>query len=125
VNTRLYRYIWPYLVNGYTGEMTPPRGRDKVNNAMKNAPRYVARSFFAEMLHEETAYDDAMAAPLLAIYAEHPRWTSEVRNRIRSINDRTTLVMMPGVSHFLMLDKPDETNRLLADFVANCGPASL
>ena len=43
-------------------------------------------------------------------------WTEEIRYQIRSLNDHARLVMMPDVSHFLMLDRPEETNRLLLEF---------
>ena len=54
--------------------------------------------------------------PLLAIYAENPTWTDEVEAQIRTLSDDAQLVMMPEVSHFLMLDRPEETNQLLIQF---------
>ena len=74
------------------------------------------RSFFTEMLQKETAVNDPLTVPVLAIYAETKMWTEEIRNQIRSLNDHARLVMMPDVSHFLMLDRPEETNRLLLEF---------
>jgi pimeloyl-ACP methyl ester carboxylesterase len=116
LDTPLYGFIWPRAVDGYTSEATPQWGRDKVNASMKNAPKHVVRSFFKEMLHEETAVNDPLAVPLLAIYAEN-ELSEEIRGQIRALNDDVHLVMMPDVSHFLMLDRPKETNRLLLEFV--------
>ena len=115
LNTWLYDYIWPRMVDAYTTQATPQWGRDKINASMKNAPKYVVRSFFTEMLHKETAVNDPLTVPVLAIYAETKMWTEEIRNQIRSLNDHARLVMMPDVSHFLMLDRPEETNRLLLE----------
>ena len=116
MDTWLYDYIWPPMVEGMTSEATPQWGRDKVNQSMKNAPHYLVRSFFTEMYHAETAVNDAIDVPLLAIYAENPTWTDEVEAQIRTLSDDAQLVMMPEVSHFLMLDRPEETNQLLIQF---------
>ena len=116
MDTWLYDYIWPSMVEGMTSEATPQWGRDKVNQSMKNAPHYLVRSFFTEMYHAETAVNDAIDVPLLAIYAENPTWTDEVKAQIRALSGDAQLVMMPEVSHFLMLDRPEETNQLLIQF---------
>ena len=116
MDTWLYDYIWPSMVEGMTSEATPQWGRDKVNQSMKNAPHYLVRSFFTEMYHAETAVNDAIDVPLLAIYAENPTWTDEVKAQTRTLSDDAQLVMMPEVSHFLMLDRPEETNQLLIQF---------
>lgn len=117
MDTWLYDYVWPPIVDSFTGEQTPDWGVEKVNDAMKNAPPHVVRSFLPEMSDPETAYNDRIDVPLLAVYAENPLWTDEVQAEVRAFNDRAEVLIMPGVSHFLMLDRPDEFNRLLTDFI--------
>ena len=116
LNGPLYGIFWPPMVNAFTSRATPQWGSDKVNASMKNAPRYVVRSFYPEMLHEDSALKDPLPVPLLCIYADSPAWTAEIQQRIRALSQQVELVMVPGVSHFLMLDKPDEINELLVNF---------
>ena len=114
----LYDTIWPAIEAGFVTDSTPEWGRDKVVNSMTNAPPFVVKSFYPEMFHPETAINDSISVPVLAIYADAPTWTEEIQADIRAFNDRTRLVMMPDVSHFLMLDNPTETNRLLLEFIS-------
>ena len=117
VSGPMYGVTWPLLVHSYTGKATPQWGRDKVNNAMRSAPKYLIQSFFTEMLHQESAIDDPIDVPILAICADSPVWTTAVQSQIRNLNNRVDLVVLPDVSHFLMLDQPKTTNDLLVNFV--------
>ncbi len=108
-------------VDRFTGEQTPAWGVEKVNASMKHARRYVVRSFFTEMSHPDTAYNDSIEVPLLAVYAQNTVWTDEVQETIRGFNDRTKFVMLPEVSHFLMLDVPGDFNSLLQRFLTGLG----
>lgn len=117
MNTFLCNYIWPVLVDGYTGERTPKWGVQKVNDFMKGAPKPLVRSFLSEMTHAETAFNDPIHVPLLAVYAPNTLWTDEMQERIRNINDQTELRVLANVSHFLMLDEPDQVNELLLEFI--------
>ena len=112
----LYGVFWPPMVNAFTSKATPRWGREKVNSSMKNAPRHVVRSFYPEMLHEDSALKDPLPVPLLCIYADTPAWTAEDRQKITALSQQAELVMMKDVSHFLMLDKPDEVNAMLVEF---------
>jgi pimeloyl-ACP methyl ester carboxylesterase len=116
LDTWLYDYLWPTIVDDMTSEATPKWGRDKVSDTMKNAPKIVVRSFFKEMFHPETAINDGLEAPLLALIAEGPLWNKDIIDAINTLNDDATTVVLEGAGHFLMLEKPNEFNRHLTDF---------
>ncbi len=117
LSTWLYDYLWPPMVDSFTGPNTPPWAVAKVNDSMKAAPRYLVSSFLPEMYSAEAAINDSIGVPLLAVYAQSSAWTEQVQRRIRELSPQATLTLLPDTSHFLMLDRPDETNRLLSDFI--------
>jgi pimeloyl-ACP methyl ester carboxylesterase len=54
--------------------------------------------------------------PVLAIYAGHSRL--ENPDYLHAHYTHVEITKIPGTGHFLMLEKPDEFNRLLLDFLA-------
>jgi len=59
--------------------------------------------------------DEAFTVPALGIYADHsasddPAW-------FKTIFPNGSTVEVPGTGHFVMVEKPREFNKLLADFL--------
>ena len=52
-------------------------------------------------------------APVIAINAPSPWWKNGYENYVRSLSPQSDYVMMEGVGHFLMLEKPAEFNAML------------
>lgn len=52
-------------------------------------------------------------APVIAINARSPWWENGYEHYVRSLSPQSDYVIMEGVGHFLMLEKPAEFNATL------------
>lgn len=111
--------LWGPWVRRLIGPRTPDWARDRVLASMLGVPAYLSRSYFDEMLHEDTAYNDPLPLPLLAVCAPGPTWPETAQARVRAIGPNCELVMLdPGVSHFMQFDVPQTMSRLIRRFTA-------
>jgi len=118
MDSPLYDSLWGTFVDGMTNEHTPDALRERVNASMTGAPRHVVLSFMEQMTAPETAFNDKIDIPLLAIYAPNPAWSDDIEQKISAIAPNSSLVQMQGVSHFLLGEKPGEINPMLVKFVS-------
>ena len=65
--------------------------------------------------------DDPISVPLLAILAEQPTWSAEYRTRVERLAPGLDWVVWRDVSHFLMLERPDEFRAALGRFLDGVG----
>ena len=56
--------------------------------------------------------------PALAVIARSPFWPADAEQRFKRVAPDLDFRAWEGVSHFLMMDRPDEFNRELSDFLA-------
>jgi pimeloyl-ACP methyl ester carboxylesterase len=59
--------------------------------------------------------DDVIRVPVLALYADHSRLANQ--EYLKQIYPALEYAEIPGTGHFLMLEKPEEFNRLLLGFL--------
>jgi len=59
--------------------------------------------------------EDVLKLPVLAIYADESRL--ETREYLKTLFPNPEYVVIPGTGHFLMMEKPEEFNRLLLAFL--------
>jgi pimeloyl-ACP methyl ester carboxylesterase len=60
---------------------------------------------------------DAIEAPLLLILAEQPSWNEEYLEFVKRLAPRAQIQVLPGVSHFIMVERPGEFDSLLLAFL--------
>jgi pimeloyl-ACP methyl ester carboxylesterase len=82
---------------------------------MMIAPDSTAAGAMAAMADPSIWTEDAISAPSLGLYAEKSR--AATRELVEKIFPNVEYHEIPGADHFLMLEKPDEFNRLLLDFL--------
>jgi pimeloyl-ACP methyl ester carboxylesterase len=63
--------------------------------------------------------EETFAVPALGIYADHSASDDPVY--FKKIFPDGSTVEVPGTGHFVMLEKPAEFNKLLADFLPQAG----
>lgn len=61
--------------------------------------------------------DDAIEAPLLAVLARQPAWSDEYEAHVRELQPEVEYVVLDDVSHFLMMERPEEFHRILLGFL--------
>jgi hypothetical protein len=54
---------------------------------------------------------DKIDVPVLVVLAKSPFWTDDYLKFVRDLAPKAEIETFDGVSHFLMLDKPQEFNR--------------
>ena len=84
---------------------------------MLSAPQHVAVSAMDAMMDESIWKEDQIRVPVLAVLARSPFWPADNEQFFRRVAPDLDYRMWDGVSHFLMMEKPDEFNRALAEFL--------
>jgi pimeloyl-ACP methyl ester carboxylesterase len=111
------------MVTGMTTPMLDASLREQVTRVMMNAPQYVAVSALESMGDEAIWKRDPINVPVLTVLAKSPAWAPDTEQFLRSLAPKLEYRMFEGVSHFLMMDKPDEFNQALSGFLSRNGLA--
>jgi sigma-B regulation protein RsbQ len=95
---------------------TPASLQQQILTMMLHAPEATAAGAMDAMFDPALRKDDVMPVPALAVYAG----TNKPPNAatIKQVLPRYEATQMAGTGHFLMMEKPDEFNRLLTAFLA-------
>jgi pimeloyl-ACP methyl ester carboxylesterase len=65
--------------------------------------------------------DDRIEVPVQVILAKAPYWNAEYEESVRKLAPQVDYRVMEGVGHFLMMEKPNEFNEVLAEFLKKQG----
>lgn len=106
------------------GMLAPGMDKDLrgfVRAEMLKAPQHVVLGGVLAMGDAKIYAPDPIGVPLLAVHAKSPYWSADYEAFVRSLNPKVDYRVMEGVSHFLMLEKPEAFNALLAGFLAAQG----
>jgi pimeloyl-ACP methyl ester carboxylesterase len=89
--------------------------RDRITAEMLATPQPVMLSAMAAMIDPEQPdwILNKVDAPVLVINAQSPWWNNGYEDYVRSLSPRSEYILMAGVGHFLMLEKPAEFNTIL------------
>jgi pimeloyl-ACP methyl ester carboxylesterase len=94
---------------------TPAALQEHILSMMLSAPEVTANGAVAAMFDPSLRTDQFISAPALAIVAGTARIPdAEI---VREIIPNFEATQLAGTGHFLMMEKPDEFNRLLAGFL--------
>jgi len=90
--------------------------RDQVMSEMLATPQHVMLGAMLGMFGEDQPdwILQKVNAPVAVINARSAWWNSGYEKYVRSLSPQSDYVMMDGVGHFLMLEKPAEFNATLA-----------
>jgi pimeloyl-ACP methyl ester carboxylesterase len=93
--------------------------RDSVKAVMLHTPQHVVVSAGQAMFDPKIWKEDRIEIPLLCVLAKSPFWSDDYEAFVRRLAPRVEYRVLDGAGHFLMLQKPDEFNALLALFISN------
>jgi len=96
---------------------TPPEMQTAVLKITQSTPEATAVGAMASMGDPAIWRTDPIGIPAIAIYAEKSPLADVAL--MKQIFPRLEYVEIPGTDHFLMMEKPDEFNRILLGFLAN------
>ena len=104
------------MIKGMFTPKTPKDVQDHVLKMMLGAPPATAASAMRTTFDEKYASDEVMAVPAYAIFAEKSFALSSTPF-LKRVLPKIEYVEMPGTGHFVMMEQPQEFNRLLMKFV--------
>ena len=100
---------------------TPPQVLSSIKAAMHSTPQHVVIGAMKATFDPVIWKDDKVAVPLQAIMAKSRNATAEYEAYVRKLCPDLDYRVMDGVGHFLMMEKPDAFNEMLADFLKKQG----
>lgn len=106
------------MIDGMLMPVKDEKIKTEVRTAMLSTPDYVAISAMVGMTDEKLYVKDSIKVPVLAVLAKSPFWAPDTESFLRSLAPNLEFHMMEGVSHFLMMEKPQEFNQTLQAFLA-------
>ncbi len=95
--------------------ITTTETQDRILSMMLATPVATAIGVIDAMLRPDAWSDEIVPLPLLGVY-RHGSWVAE-RKTLNRRFPALEYVDVPDAGHFLMMEKPDEFNRLLLDFL--------
>ncbi len=97
---------------------TSPELQSEIRELMMATPRDV-RLAMSETLCDPDTWDGSVVnMPVLGIYAQSEGLAPDYEQTIKGIFPDFTFVLMDGPGHFLMMERPEETNGLIQEFWA-------
>jgi pimeloyl-ACP methyl ester carboxylesterase len=103
------------MIRGMFTKDTPPALQEQILKMMLGTSEATANGAMAAVFDPSLSKTDVIKAPALAVYAgtgkpPDPKVTKEVFPNYEG-------TQIPGTGHFVMMEKPEEFNRLLAGFL--------
>lgn len=95
--------------------------RDRIKTAMLRTPQHVAVSEMEATLDPDLWRPDKINVPVLIILAKQPAWTPEYEQFARGLVPDLEYATWEGVSHFLMMEKPQQFNDAVVAFLEKHG----
>jgi pimeloyl-ACP methyl ester carboxylesterase len=112
-----YKANAPKMVDGMLQPITDEKLRREIRSAMLATPEHVAVSAMAGMTDEKIWANDKIDVPVLAILAQSPFWKPDTADFYRRLAPNLDFRMWQGVSHFLMMERPQVFNQSVRFFV--------
>jgi pimeloyl-ACP methyl ester carboxylesterase len=107
------------MIRGMFVPETPAALQEHILEMMLGASEATANGAMAALFDPAIRTDDVIEAPALAVVAG----TAQVpdADAMKAIVPNFEAAQIPGTGHFLMMEKPEEFNRLLAEFLDEIG----
>ena len=103
-------------IRGLLSPATTPQWQRTILDMMLAPTEQTAAGGLDAMREETDREIEPISIPTLAVYADHSRLANP--DYLRSHFTDLEFIELPGTGHFLMLEKPDEFNQLLMDFLS-------
>jgi pimeloyl-ACP methyl ester carboxylesterase len=112
-----YKTAAPQMVDGMLSPIKDEKMKAEIREAMLSTPSYVTISALTSMFDPKVYETDPIKVPVLAILAKSPFWQADTETFLHYLALDLEFHMWEGVSHFLMMERPQEFNRTLRNFL--------
>jgi pimeloyl-ACP methyl ester carboxylesterase len=109
------------MIDGMTSPIHDEALREKIKTTMLRTPQSVAASEMEATLDPELWKPDKINVPVLMVLAKQPAWNGEYEQFVRGIVPVLDYQVWENVSHFLMMEKPEQFNSAVAAFLQKHG----
>jgi pimeloyl-ACP methyl ester carboxylesterase len=92
-------------------------GKERVNASFANTPQHVVVGAMEGMNDDALYGPDKINVPVFAILAKSPFWPADTEDFLRGLAPDLELQWFEGVSHFLMMEKPQEFDQTVQGFL--------
>jgi len=104
------------MIRGMFSASTTPAMQSHILNMMLSAPETTAVGAMKATFAFASPKDEVIKLPVLGLYADHSILGAD-REFMKATYPNLQYVEIPGTGHFLMMEKADEFNRRLLDFL--------
>jgi pimeloyl-ACP methyl ester carboxylesterase len=104
------------MVRGMFTSASTPEMKTKVSEMMLGTPEATAVAAMDAMFDPAAWKNDTFEMPVLGLYADKSRAANQTY--MKEHFPKMELHQIPGSGHFLMMEKPEEFNKLLLEFLA-------
>ena len=105
------------FIDNITSSIPDAGLRDQIKTTMLRTPQYVGISEFESTLDPELWKPDKINVPVLMVLAKQPAWSAEYEQFVRGIVPDLDYQVWENVSHFLMMEKPEQFNNAVTTFL--------
>jgi pimeloyl-ACP methyl ester carboxylesterase len=108
----------PQMVDGMLTPIRDAKMKGEIRKVMLSTPGHVAVSAMEGMADEKVYEKSLIKIPVLAILAKSPFWPADTEQFLRTLAPTLEFYMWADVSHFLMMEKPQEFNQTVQGFLS-------
>lgn len=112
-----YKVVAQPMLEGMLKPVKDEKLKEEIRTAMQSTPEHVAVSAMVNMTDEKLYEKDPIKVPVLAVLAKSPLWPADTEQFLRSLAPNLEFHMWDNVSHFLMMEEPQEFNQTLKSFL--------
>ncbi len=105
------------MIDGMPGDGLDQDTRAEIKRIGLAQPHAAVLGGFLAAADPKIWAPDPISAPLLLILAQQPSWSDEYLSFVKQLAPQAEVHVLPGVSHFIMLERPAEFDSLLLGFL--------
>lgn len=113
-----YRAVAPPMIDSWLMGVKDAKLRGEIRAAMVATPDHVGIGAFQGMADEKAYERGPIKVPVLAVLAQSHGWSPDTEPHLRALAPRLDVHVWDEVSHFLMMEKPEEFDRSLRTFLS-------
>lgn len=113
-----YRDFVAAMIDGMKTPGLDPRTFDEIRTMTSDASHGAVVGNFLAATEPSIWQPDPIDVPLLAILAKQPSWDADYEAFVRGLQPEVDYIVLDDVSHFLMMERPDDFHRVLREFLA-------
>src|SRR5947209_9300966 len=107
------------MLTAISGPSLSADAKERIKASALSTPQQVLVSAMEGMADPSIWGDDKINVPVLAIMAKNPFYPPNVEESFRAIAPNVEFHMWDGVGHFIMMEKPQEFNASVLQFLDN------